>query len=137
MVFLTKSWAVKYQIRIQWIYTEAGHGKSAADGIGGRVKNMVKDKVAFNREYTIKTMEDIVRLIENDTTIELMIHTKDDVEKVADSLPNLSSLKYTKYCIRKMAKYNLKIFQQIPSTVQLQSGSLEGMFLKYWKKKVM
>ena len=37
-------------------------------------------------------MEDLVKLIEQDTTIELMIHTKDDVQKVANSLPVLSSL---------------------------------------------
>ena len=93
MVFLTKSWAEKFGIRIQWIYTEAGHGKSAADGIGGKIKNLVKDKMAFNRQYTISNMEDIVELIKRDTTIELMIHTKDDVMSVANNLPNLSSLK--------------------------------------------
>ena len=89
---MTKTWAVKYGINIQWLFTEAGHGKSAADGIGGNIKNLVKDKLAFNTQYTIKTMEDVVKLIEQDTTIELLIHTKDDVQKVANSLPVLSSL---------------------------------------------
>ena len=93
MVFLTKSWAEQFGIRIQWIYTEAGHGKSAADGIGGKIKNLVKDKVAFNRQYTISTMQDIIELIRRDTTIELKIHTKEEVLRVANSLPHLSSLK--------------------------------------------
>ena len=93
MVFLTKSWAEKFGLRIQWIYTEAGHGKSAADGIGGKIKNLVKDKMAFNRQYTIQTMEDLVELIKGDTTVELRIHTKDDVLNVANKLLHLSSLK--------------------------------------------
>ena len=92
MVYLTKSWAIKYNISINWLYTEAGHGKSAADGIGGNIKNLVNDKLAFNTEYTIKTMEDIVELIKDNTTIELLVHTEEEVKKVADSLPKLSSL---------------------------------------------
>jgi hypothetical protein len=92
MVYLTKSWAIKYNISINWLYTEAGHGKSAADGIGGNIKNLVNDKLAFNTEYTIKTMEDIVELIKDNTTIELLVHTEEEVKKVADTLPKLSSL---------------------------------------------
>ena len=92
MVYLTKSWAIKHNITINWLYTEAGHGKSAADGIGGNIKNLVNDKLAFNTEYTIKTMEDIVELIKDNTTIELLVHTAEEVKKVADTLPKLSSL---------------------------------------------
>lgn len=91
--YLTKSWAVRYKIKIQWIFTEAGHGKSAADGIGGNIKNLVKDKLAFNTQFSIKSIDDIIELIKEDTSIELMMHTKEDVKKVEDALPVISSLR--------------------------------------------
>ena len=46
-----------------------------------------------SRTYTISTMQDIIELIRRDTTIEMKIHTKEEVLRVANSLPHLSSLK--------------------------------------------
>jgi hypothetical protein len=127
MVFLNKSWAVKYGITIQWLFTEAGHGKSAADGVGGNIKNLVNDKLAFNTEFTIKTMEDIVELIKENTTIELLIHTKEDVMKVADNLPNLSSLtgalSIHELLFEKDGKVFAKNCPRIHSILQLPSRS--------------
>ena len=42
--YLTSLWSKKCGIKITWIFTESGHGKSAADGIGGGIKNLVVDK---------------------------------------------------------------------------------------------
>jgi hypothetical protein len=89
--FLTKEWAQKYKLKIEWIYTEAGHGKSAADSIGGKIKNLVQDKINMDPSITIKSVQDIKAHIE--TTIEMNIHTKAQIKKVRDDMPKkLSSL---------------------------------------------
>ena len=89
--FLTKKWAEKYKIRIEWIYTEAGHGKSAADQIGGNIKNLVQDKINMDPTITIKSVQDIKAHIE--TSIEINIHTKIQIKNVRDNMPKkLSSL---------------------------------------------
>ena len=89
--FLTKRWAKKYKIRIEWIYTEAGHGKSAADAINGKIKNLVQYKINMDPSITIKTVEDIKTHIE--TSIEINIHNQSDIDNVKKDMPKkLSSL---------------------------------------------
>ena len=49
MMWYIQSYAIKKDMKLTWVYTEAGHGKGPADGIGSCVKNMVtKDIVALN-----------------------------------------------------------------------------------------
>ena len=82
---------MKYNFRIEWILTEAGHGKSAADAIGGKIKNLVQDKINMDPSITIKTVEDIKTHIE--TSIEINIHNQSDIDNVKKDMPKkLSSL---------------------------------------------
>ena len=92
-VWLTKELAVKHQITIEWIYTEAGHGKSCCDGVGGTIKNIIRDFTAFNTSTVITGAADVLVLIADHTTIDLTTHTKEDIETVVENLPGLSSLK--------------------------------------------
>ena len=92
-VWLTKELAKKHKITINWLYTEAGHGKSSCDGIGGTVKNLLRDLTAFNTNCVISNAKDVFQLIKSHTTIDLYWHTKKDIADVMDSLPRLSSLK--------------------------------------------
>ena len=89
-VYLTNLWSKQYCIKITWIFTEAGHGKSAADGIGGSVKNKVAEKVLMCPDTVIATVEDIKKNI--DTSIEMFIHTKNDIKKVKDEMPKVGQL---------------------------------------------
>ena len=88
--YLTSLWAKNYGIKITWIFTEAGHGKSSADGQGGLVKNLVADKVNMCPDTVISTVEDIKNNIE--TSIEMFIHTKADIEKIQKEMPKVGPL---------------------------------------------
>ena len=92
-VFLTKMLAVKYNISIEWIFTEAGHGKSCCDGVGGNIKTLIRDLTVFNTSMVISSASDIKDLIANKTTIEVTCHTQEDIHEVLNDLPTLSSLR--------------------------------------------
>ena len=92
-VYLTKQMALKYNISITWIYTEAGHGKSSCDGVGGNIKTLIKDLTVFNTSMVISTANDIKNLIFDKTTIDVTCHSQVDIDEVTNHLPSLSSLK--------------------------------------------
>ena len=82
LTFLTSAWAKKFQIKIMWIFTEAGHSKSAADGIGGGIKNKVAEKVLMAPDTVMRNVSDIKTNI--DTSTSITIHTKEDIKRVSD-----------------------------------------------------
>ena len=92
-VFLTKELAVLHHITIEWFYTEAGHGKSCCDGIGGTVKNILRDVTAFNTSIVVSDAKDVMELIKPHTTIDLFWYEAKNIEEIKNSLPSLSSLK--------------------------------------------
>ena len=58
-----KNIAVKYKISIRHLYTEAGHGKSACDGVGGNVKTEVEaalqNNIGNHKVSQIESAEDV------------------------------------------------------------------------------
>ena len=78
--YLTSKWAVELKVKILWIFTEAGHGKSAADGIGGNIKNKAQEKQNMEPDLVIKSAVDVMENVE--TSIEMKVHTKEDIETV-------------------------------------------------------
>lgn len=92
MVWLVKELAVYHQITIEWLYTEAGHGKSCCDGIGGTIKSLLRDLLAFNTSHVVSCAKDVLGLIEPHTTIDLSWHDSKDIEDVQKTLPSLGSL---------------------------------------------
>ena len=83
--YLTSKWAVELKVKILWIFTEAGHGKSAADGIGGNIKNKAQEKQNMEPDLVIKSAVDVMENVE--TSIEMKVHTKEDIEMVRKTLP--------------------------------------------------
>ena len=59
LTFLISAWAKKFQIKIMWIFSKAGHSKSAADGIGGGIKNKVAEKVLMAPDTVMGNVSDI------------------------------------------------------------------------------
>ena len=45
LAYLTSTWVQRYGMKINWIFTEAVHGKSVADDVGGLVNILVAQKV--------------------------------------------------------------------------------------------
>ena len=91
-MWLTKELAVTHNITIEWLFTEAGHGKSVCDGIGGTVKNLLRDITAFNTSLAISSARDVMNLITPHTSIDLFWFDKAEIEEVQKSLPGLGSL---------------------------------------------
>ena len=91
-VWLTKELSVKHNINIDWLFTESGHGKSSCDGIGGTVKNLIRDLTAFNTSQVISNAKDVIDVLTGKTTVELNYHSKDEIEQVSSSVLYLGTL---------------------------------------------
>ena len=91
-MWLTKEIAKNKNISIEWLFTEAGHGKSVCDGIGGTVKNLLRDLTAYNTSLAISNAKDVMDLISPHTSIDLFWYNKSDIDDVLKNLPSLSSL---------------------------------------------
>ena len=76
---------MKFQYFLNDGFPQAGHGKSAADGIGGGIKNKVQEKVLMCPDTVMANVCDIKKNIETSTSI--TIHTKEDIKRVSESLP--------------------------------------------------
>ena len=83
--FLTSHWAVTHGIKIIWIFTESGHGKSPADGIGGNIKNAAQEKQNMKPDTVLLSVKDVKYNLE--TNIDLKIHTKEDIKNVKENMP--------------------------------------------------
>ena len=88
-MWLTKQLAIQHKITIEWLFTEAGHGKSCCDGIGGTLKNLLRDLTSFNTSLAISSAKDVLDLITPHTSIELFWFEKADIDAVQNSLPAL------------------------------------------------
>jgi hypothetical protein len=97
-VFLMKRIAQELNITIRLLFTEAGHGKSPCDGVGGNIKTQVEsvmlESFGKDRVETIHSVEDVAKVIKEKTnlTYHISIHTKENIEQVKKSMPKLSSL---------------------------------------------
>ena len=97
-VFLMRRFCAEYGISIRLLYTEAGHGKSACDGVGGNVKTQVEAvalPVHGNSEMlTIHSADDVAKVIKDKTnlTYDVTVHYKEKTEEINRSMGKLSSL---------------------------------------------
>ena len=97
-IFLMKILAQELQVSIRLLFTEAGHGKSPCDGVGGNIKTQVESAMLamFGDKETnsIHSVQDVKKVIEEKTnlTYEISTHTKEDIENVKKVMPKLSAL---------------------------------------------
>ena len=96
--FLMRRFCMEFGISIRLLFTEAGHGKSPCDGVGGNIKTQV-EAVALNifGEHeldTIHSADDVARLIKEKTnlTYDITIHKQEKTEEIRNSLPKLGPL---------------------------------------------
>ena len=92
---------MKFGIGVRLLFTEAGHGKSPCDGVGGNIKTQV-EAVALNifGEYeldTIYSADDVARLIKEKTnlTYDITSHKQNKTEEIRNCLPKLSQVMIT------------------------------------------
>lgn len=93
--------------KITYNYSEAGHGKNAADGIGAALKRTADDLVKYGAD--IPDFETFCKLmIEKNLNIIISIVTRQDIDAVNKKLPkNLKSIPGTRqvYQIRWNSKF--------------------------------
>ena len=95
-IFLFKYFCeVRHLECASWNYTAAGHGKSAADAIGGTVKRMCDRYVTFGN--SILCGEDIVNLLTNSNCrINIFLVMEDNIKNIETLVPKkLESIKGT------------------------------------------
>ena len=90
IVHLVSETAVKYNMTIEWIYLEAGHGKGVADGIGATIKKLITDQIAFNRDVICQNAEQVLHLIKGHTNVKLSCYKSEDILKYESILPKSS-----------------------------------------------
>lgn len=71
-----------------WNYSESGHGKGAADGIGGSLKRMADRLVAQGRD--IATPKSLFDSLNGQTKTNLFYITSEDISKVEEVVKQLS-----------------------------------------------
>ncbi|CAH0696549.1 unnamed protein product [Spodoptera exigua] len=70
-----------------WSFTESGHGKSVADGIGGAVKRSLDKQVAYGKD--ISNGEQAVELLSNSMkSVKCLYVINSDIENVAKLVPS-------------------------------------------------
>lgn len=85
----------KYGFRkISWNFFESGHGKGAADGVGGTLKRQADAIVARGKD--VADAVQFFSALQDASKIKMFIVTDEDVEKVAATIPsNIKALKGT------------------------------------------
>ena len=97
-VYLMKRLAQELKISIQLLFTEAGHGKSPCDGVGGNIKTQVEAAMlaSFGQGLLepIHSVQDVKKVIHEKTNLNyhITIHTQEDIENVKESMPKLGPL---------------------------------------------
>ena len=97
-VYLMKRLAQELKINIRLLFTEAGHGKSPCDGVGGNIKTQVEAAMlaSFGQGLLepIHSVQDVKKVIHEKTNLNyhITIHTQEDIENVKESMPKLGPL---------------------------------------------
>ena len=97
-VFLMRRFCEEFGISIRLLFTEAGHGKSPCDGVGGNTKTQVESvalDIHGNKEIlTIHSADDVAKLIMERTNLsyDITVHKQDKTDEIKNSVGQLSSL---------------------------------------------
>lgn len=90
--FLTKHWAIEHKIDVYWVFTESGHGKGPMDGIGGRIKSIIKDTIAYRPDVVISKTDELLYYLPATSGILIGTYTGHDVKKYSSRLPTHKNL---------------------------------------------
>ena len=82
-----ESYFKETNINITWLYTEVGHGKGPADGVGATVKTTIKDILSYSPNSVINCANNIIKSWPISSTISIFEYTKIDVAKMTKMVP--------------------------------------------------
>ena len=79
---------------IKWVFTEAGHGKSSCDAVGAALKTTMRNKISFDTDLIINSVQDIIDIVQPESTMKLFAHTREDINAMKSKVNGtLSPLK--------------------------------------------
>jgi hypothetical protein len=79
-------------LRWQWLYSEAGHGKGAADGVGAALKRRCDEVVDLGLMDAVATAEDVLKASEVPTKLKIktFLVTSDNIAEFTQVLQTVS-----------------------------------------------
>ena len=71
---------------IKWVFTEAGHGKSSCDAVGAALKTTMRNKISFDTDLIINSVQDIIDIVQPESTMKLFAHTREDINAIKSKI---------------------------------------------------
>ena len=97
-VFLMRRFCEEFNISIRLLFTEAGHGKSPCDGVGGNTKTQFEAialDIHGNKEaLSIHNADDVAKLLKerSNLTYDISVHKQKETDAIKNSIGKLNSL---------------------------------------------
>jgi hypothetical protein len=63
--------------------------------VGAALKRQFDETISFDPDHTFDDAQDLMNAVENNTDIKLYIYDKEDIQKLKDTIPALSTIKGT------------------------------------------
>ena len=71
---------------IKWVFTEAGHGKSSCDAVGAALKTTMRNKISFDTNLIINSVQDVIDILQPQSTMKLFAHTLEDINAIKSKI---------------------------------------------------
>lgn len=114
---------------ITWIYTESGHGKGPADGVGSSVKNTITDICSYSVNDVVDCADTVLSKWPASSDIMMKKYTKEDVNENKKLIPEGLKLISKPFGIGKSHEFSLSKSGDSFLTMKKLSGdvsSIEG-----------
>ena len=92
-VILMKACAVMNDINLTWVFTETGHGKGPMDGVGGSLKKVIKDTIAYHPNGVIRNTSELMNHLPSYMQTTIVTYDEEDVKEMMKYLTNLKQTK--------------------------------------------
>ncbi|CAF1621558.1 unnamed protein product [Didymodactylos carnosus] len=114
-IYFLKRYSMSENLVMRWIFLESGHGKGVADAIGASVKRMFDDIIRFHPDETYKNAGELMRNVQNSTSIRFYLYAKEDIDAIRQQIPLLTSVRGTSLFHEIIAHPDGKIFAKSKS----------------------
>ncbi|CAF1366846.1 unnamed protein product [Didymodactylos carnosus] len=94
-------------------FAKGEHG--VADAIGASVKRMFDDIIRFHPDETYKNAGELMRNVQNSTSIRFYLYAKEDIDAIRQQIPLLTSIRGTSLFHEIIAHPDGKIFAKSKS----------------------
>ena len=111
-----------------WIFTESGHGKGPADGVGSSVKKTIDDLCAYSPNTVINCAQHVLERWPASSTIQIHHYTTTAVEEAKSSLPSNFKLKSKPFGLGKCHEFSVTEDDIQMKMLSDDKSSIKAMF---------